>query len=481
MTKKNHTNKTVSKTKARILLVDDEANILEVMKIRLELLGYEVMATSDPLEALEIFSENPDIEILLTDQRMEKLTGRDLMAKCLDINPYVQTIIFTAYGTIEQAVEAMKAGAFSYVTKPVDHKELEIKLEQALEKRTLLKKVHDFEGLIDGKSEFSGIIGKSTNMKAIFKQILQVAPTDITVSVFGESGTGKELVARAIHLHSGRAKGPFVAVNCAAIPESLLEDELFGHVRGAFTSAVGSKNGVFASADGGTLFLDEVGEMAEAMQAKLLRVLETGEVKPLGSDRVRKVDVRLIVATKQDLKKMVAKGSFREDLFYRIHVVPIHMPPLRERKSDIPLLFAHFLKKAIKKTNKKINWIDEDILQAFKLYNWPGNVRELENMVDFLVAIAQEDLLGAELLSSTPLGEFSSKIPVKPLKDARFEFTRNYLENLLKMTKGNISLAAKHAGYYRADFYKLLERHGLDAESFRKRTRKISTSELSSL
>ncbi len=482
MTKENHPKKKIiSKIKARILLVDDEENILEVMKIRLELLGYDVLSTSDPQQALDIFSENPDIEILLTDQRMQSLTGQELMAKCLEINPYLQTIIFTAYGTIEQAVDAMKAGAFSYVTKPVDHKELEIKLEQALDKRSLLKKVHDFEGLIDGKSEFCGIIGKSSVMRSVFKQILQVAPTDITVSIFGESGTGKELVARAIHLHSLRAKAPFVAVNCAAIPESLLEDELFGHVRGAFTSAVGSKNGVFASADSGTLFLDEVGEMAESMQAKLLRVLETGEVKPLGSDRVRKVDVRLIVATKQDLKKMVAEGRFREDLFYRIHVVPIHMPPLRERKRDVPLLFGHFLKKAMKKTKKQINWIDEDILGAFKLYDWPGNVRELENMVDFLVAVSQEEMLSSGLLASTPLAEFTSKAPVRPLKEARFEFTRKYLEDLLKITRGNISLAAKHAGYYRADFYKLLERHGLKAESFRKKARKISAAELSAL
>ena len=482
MTKENSNKKIIRKSKARILLVDDEESILEVMKMRLELLGYEVISTLDPNEALDIFTENPDIEILLTDQRMDILSGQELMSKCLEINPFLQTIIFTAYGTIEQAVEAMKAGAFSYVTKPVDPDELEIKVEQALEKRALLKKVHDFEGLIDDKkSEFSGIIGKSSKMKSIFKQILQVAPTDITVSIFGESGTGKELVARAIHLHSTRSNGPFIAVNCAAIPESLLEDELFGHVRGAFTSAVNSKNGVFASADTGTLFLDEVGEMAESMQAKLLRVLETGEVKPLGSDKVRKVDVRLIVATKQDLKKMVAEGKFREDLFYRIHVVPIHMPPLRERKRDIPLLFGHFLQKAMQKTKKQISWIDEDLLEAFKLYDWPGNVRELENMVDFLVAISQEDILSAQLLSSTPLAEFSSKPPVKPLKEARYEFTRKYLEDLLKLTKGNISLAAKHAGYYRADFYKLLERHGLDAASFRKKARKIKPEELSAL
>ena len=471
----------VSRAKAKILLVDDEKNIVEVMKMRLELLGYQVIETTDPQEALKLFSSKQDIELLITDQRMEKLTGQELMKKCLEINPYLQTIIFTAYGTIDQAVEAIRAGAFSYVTKPVDHQELEIKIEQALEKRTLLRKVHDFEGLLEGQHEFAGLIGKSPRMKAVFKQILQVAPTDITVSILGESGTGKELAARAIHLHSDRSKGPFVAVNCAAIPETMLEDELFGHIRGAFTSAVTSKNGVFASADRGTLFLDEVGEMGEAMQAKLLRVIETGEVKPLGSDRIRKVEVRLIVATKRNLKEMVAKGTFREDLFYRIHVVPLILPPLRERREDIPILFSHFLTPALKKMNKEINWIDEDVVEALKRYNWPGNVRELENLVDFLVATSQCEVIDKDLLSSTPLADFSGRCEFLPLKDARFEFTKKYLDNLLRFTKGNISAAAKHAGYYRADLYKLIEKHGLNPAEFRKKGRKISTADLGRL
>ncbi len=471
----------VSRAKAKILLVDDDQNIIEVMKMRLELLGYQVIETTDPVDALKLFSTNSDIELLITDQRMEKLSGKELMEKCLEINPYLQTIIFTAYGTIDQAVEAIRAGAFSYVTKPVDHQELEIKIEQALEKRMLLRKVHDFEGLLEGQHDFAGIIGKSPKMRSVFKQILQVAPTDITVSIFGESGTGKELVARAIHLHSNRSKGPFVAVNCAAIPETMLEDELFGHVRGAFTSAVTSKNGVFASADRGTLFLDEVGEMAESMQAKLLRVIETGEVKPLGSDRIRKVDVRLIVATKRDLKEMVAKGTFREDLFYRIHVVPLIMPPLRERKEDIPILFSHFLAPALKKMNKQINWIDEDVIEALKRYHWPGNVRELENLVDFLVATSQGEVIDKDLLASTPLADFYSTCTIKPLKEARFVFTKKYLEDLLRFTRGNISAAAKYAGYYRADLYKLIEKHGLNPSEFRKKGRKISTADLKTL
>ncbi len=470
-----------SPSRARILLVDDEQNMVEVMKMRLELLGYQVTATTDPFEALEAFSEKQDIGLLLTDQRMERLTGRELMEKCLEINPYLQTIIFTAYGTIEQAVEAIRAGAFSYVTKPVDHQELAIKIEQALQKRMLLRKIHDFEGLMEGRHEFAGIIGKSSRMRAVFKQILQVAPTDITVSIFGESGTGKELVAQAIHLYSNRSKGPFVAVNCAAIPETMLEDELFGHVRGAFTSAVTSKNGVFASADGGTLFLDEVGEMAESMQVKLLRVIETGEVKPLGSDRIRKVDVRLVVATKLDLKDMVARGTFREDLFYRIHVFPLAVPALRERRGDIPILFGHFLDAALKKMKKQINWIDEDVLDALKRYDWPGNVRELENLVDFLAATCQGDVIDKELLASTSLADVSKSSTFIPLKDARFDFTKRYLEDLLRFTKGNISAAAKLAGYYRADLYKIIEKHGLKPAEFRTKGRKISTAELGKL
>lgn len=464
--------------RATILLVDDEKDITDVMKMRLELLGYKVIESNDPMEALELFKKSSDIDLLLTDQRMDNLSGQELMEKCLEHDPYLQTIIFTAYGTIDQAVDAIKAGAFSYVTKPVDHKELEVKIQQAIEKRNLLKKVHDFESMMEGANKFADLIGKSPKMKAIFRQILQIAPTDITISITGESGTGKELAARAIHLHSKRSQGPFVAINCAAVPESMLEDELFGHVKGAFTSAVGTKNGVFMSAHEGTLFLDEIGEMDESMQVKLLRVLETGEVKPLGSDTVRKVDVRLVVATNKDLKQLVDEGRFRQDLYYRVQVAPIAMPPLRERKEDIPLLLGHFLEKAARKMDKDIKWVEEDVIHAFCRYDWPGNVRELENIVNFLVAISQKEVITADLLASTQLAAMLDASKLPSLKDARFDFTKRYLEDIMRHTRGNVSMAAKHAGYYRADFYKLLQKHGLDPDTFRKKSRKISTREL---
>ncbi len=478
-TQNNHNNQHEKEgSKGTILLVDDEKDITDVMKMRLDLLGYRVVVCNDPEDALAKFREDETIDLLLTDQRMDKLTGRQLMEKCLEHDPYIQTIIFTAYGTIDQAVDAIKAGAFSYVTKPVDHKELEVKIQQALEKRNLLKKVHDFESMMEGGHQFAGIIGKSPKMKALFRQIVQMAPTDIAISITGESGTGKELAARAVHLHSKRNQGPFVAINCAAVPESMLEDELFGHVKGAFTSAVGTKSGVFQSADGGTLFLDEIGEMDESMQVKLLRVLETGEVKPLGSDTVRKVDIRLIVATNKDLRKLVDDGQFRQDLFYRVQVAPLELPPLRERKEDIPLLLGHFLNQATRKMDKTIRWVESDVVNAFCRYDWPGNVRELKNIVNYLVAICQRDIITSDLLESTQLASFLGISSLPSLKDARFQFTKEYLEQIMSFAKGNVSMAAKHAGYYRADFYKLLQKHHVDPDIYRNKQKRISTQEL---
>jgi two-component system response regulator GlrR len=455
-------------TRPRILLVDDEESILEVIKMRLEeLLGYAVTAVSDPKDALEVFNAQGDFDLLLSDQRMAGMTGQELMEECLKRDPTLQTIIFTAYGTIEKAVEAMKAGAFSYVTKPVEPEDLAIKIEKALEQRELLKRVARLERVLENQFQFADMIGSSAGMKAVFKQIVQVAPTDTTISIYGESGTGKELVARALHFHSRRAGGAFVAVNCAAIPETLLEDELFGHLRGAYTNAINSKAGFFVQADKGTLFLDEVGEMSEAMQAKLLRVIETGEVKPLGSDRVRQVDVRLIVATKRDLRGMVDQGRFREDLYYRIHVVPMHLPPLKDRPEDIMLLVQHFFQQFGKEMEKDIRRIEGEVIDRFLAYDWPGNVRELENLVEYLVAMATGDTIVAEMLDTTPLAGCGMEAKLRPLKEAKDQFIKKYLEDLFRLTKGNISLAARRAGYYRADFYKLFQKYDLDPKKYR--------------
>ncbi len=458
--------------KSRILVVDDAVDILEVIKMRLELLGYHVDAVSDPLLALKKFHDGERYDLLLTDQKMDGLTGTELMEKCLEIDSTLQTIIFTAFGTIEQAVEAVKKGAYSYVSKPIDHNDLSVKIAQAIEKRSLLNRMYHLENVIGNQFRFVDMIGNSPAMKKVFSKIAQVAATESTISIYGESGTGKELAARAIHLHSSRADGPFVAINCAAIPETLLEDELFGHIKGSFTGASGSKDGMFRTADKGTLFLDEVGEMSEAMQAKLLRVIETGEIKPIGSDRIIKVDVRLIVATKRNLKELVEQEKFREDLFYRIHVIPVHLPPLRDRREDIIPLLQHFLKKYSAVTGQKIVRVEQRVVDRMMSYQWPGNVRELENMVEYLVAMCKSDVITEDLLpdpeiepSAAPMLEDSSIL--RPLREVRDEFVKDYLLKLFKHTRGNVSQAAQIAGYYRADFYKLFQKYDIDPKVFK--------------
>jgi len=453
----------------RILLVDDDPNILDVIRMRLELGGYEVVTSSDPRDAFEIFRRHMDFPVLLTDQMMDGMRGVELMERCRDLDSTVQTIIFTAFGTIGDAVDAIKAGAYAYVTKPVDEQDLLVKIENAIEKRNLLVKVARLERLVEKSLYFEEMIAASPSMKAVVKQILQVAPTDATITVLGESGTGKELVARAVHRHSLRSKGPFIAVNCAALPENLIESEFFGYVKGAFTGAVSSKDGVFAMAHKGTLFLDEIGEMSEAMQAKLLRVIETREVKPLGAMRERAVDVRLIVATNRDLRSMVAEKRFREDLFYRIHVVPIYLPPLRDRREDLAQLVYHFFSHFAEVMGKKVLSIEQKVIDAFYSYEWPGNVRELKNIVEYMATMAVSSTITGDLLENTPLARLMPMTEHLSLKEAKGIFVKKYLQDLFSRVKGNVSLAARLAGYSRPEFYKLMEKHGIDPERYRKR------------
>jgi two-component system response regulator GlrR len=468
-------------SRPRILLVDDEEDILVTTKMRLKLFGYEdVITASDPIDALKIFKDQYGrIDLLLSDQKMSDMSGKELMEECLKIDPDLQTIIFTAYGTIEKAVEAVKAGAFSYVEKPINHEDLALKIEKAIEKRELLKKVADLERIVEDQFRFADMIGNSPGIKAVFRQIVQVAPINSTITIYGESGTGKELVANAIHFHSPRSKGPFVPVNCAAIPETLLEDEFFGHVRGAYTSAVTNKVGLFRQAHQGTLFLDEIGEMSEAMQAKLLRVIETGEIKPLGNDHVHKVDVRLIVATQRDLSKMVEENRFREDLYYRIHVVPINIPPLRQRREDILLLMQHFFKKYGTEMGKDIKRIEGDVIDGFLTYTWPGNIRELKNVVEYLVAVSTGNTITSAMFANTALANYCLFQKKVPLREAKDQFIKKYLENLFSITKGNVSKAANYAGYYRADFYKLFQKYGLDPKNYRGAKKVIKTEDIS--
>lgn len=328
----------------KILVIDDDINILEVIRIRLKAWGYSVSIASDSHEARTALSAT-SFNLAIIDLRLSEEDGIELMGEALRRYPNMPVIILTAHGSIESAVGAMKKGAYSYITKPFNHEDLSLHIKDALEKQILFREIEHLRSQLDEQHNFNHITGNSQKMQKVMKQISLIAKADCTVSIYGESGTGKELIARAIHHNSNRSKGPFVATNCGAIPDGLLENELFGHIRGAYTDAHESKEGLFAQADGGTIFLDEIGNTSPALQMKLLRVLQEREFKPVGSAKCTRVNVRVIVASNVDLQKAVRNGTFREDLFYRIHVVPVSLPPLRERKDDIPLLTTYFMRK----------------------------------------------------------------------------------------------------------------------------------------
>jgi len=381
------------------------------------------------------------------------------------INPEMPIIILTAYGTIGSAVEAMKRGTYNYLTKPFDYHKLLLQIKNGLEKSRFSKEIKRLKNVVKERYGFENIIGKSEKMKRVLEQVTKAAESDSSVYIEGESGTGKELIAKTLHMASPRKDGPFVVINCAAIPETLLESELFVYKRGAFTGAVYSKKGLFAQAHKGTFFLDEISEMPLSMQVKLLRVLERKEFYPLGGNKVIKVDARIVAASNKSLEEEIKRGRFREDLFYRIHVIPIKLPPLRERKEDIPLLAKHFLNKFTKKIKKEIKGFSPLALQKLMLYHWPGNVRELENVIECAVAMVTEDIITEDLILQT---QKLDKNNLRPLKKAKDDFEKNYLIQVMELTQGNVSQAAKIAGKYRADLYELLEKYGLNPTDFRK-------------
>jgi two-component system response regulator GlrR len=385
------------------------------------------------------------------------------MAELHLIHPDLPVIILTAHGSIESAVDAMKRGAFTYLTKPFDSRELIIQIERAREQRKLTGEIKRLRELVEEKYDFANIVAKSDAMQKILEQVTRIAVTDSNVAIYGPSGTGKELIARAIHVASPRNEFPFQTINCAAIPETLLESELFGHEKGAFTGAEKKSVGLFARADRGTIFLDEIGDMPLAMQAKLLRVLQERVVFPLGGEEPQPIDVRVIIATNKDLKKEVEKGSFREDLFYRIHVIPIELPPLKERKEDIPPLVEHFIGKYSEEMSRKVKNITPAAMQKLMMHTWPGNVRELENTIEFAVAMSSSDTITDDLILRTD----SDGGPPPTLKEARNIFEKKYLVDLLKITGGNVSKAAELAGKYRADLYNLLKKHDISPADFK--------------
>jgi len=448
----------------KILVVDDERNLVAVIQMGLEAAGYDVVTAYDEKEALRKAREQP-IDLSIVDLQLVQKDGISLMEDLHLIMPEMPVIILTGYGSIESAVEAMKRGAYSYITKPYESRELLFQIQKALENRRLFSEIERLKGLLETKYGFSNIVARSDKMRKVLEGISRIANTDSTVLILGESGTGKDLIAKAIHLASERKDKPFVAINCAALPEALLESNLFGHEKGAFSGAIKDAKGLFLQAHGGTIFLDEIGDMPLSIQAKILRVIQEKQFRPIGSEKLIEVNVRIIVATNKNLEEQVKQGLFREDLYYRIHVIPVYLPALRERKEDIPPLVDHFLEKSRLQMKKEIKGLTPQAMQKLMLYDWPGNVRELENVIEYAAAMTDKEYITEDLILQTK--GVVSQGPVKPLKEAKDAFEKSYLIYLMETCKGNVTEAAQHAGKYRADFYDLLKKHSLNPHDFK--------------
>jgi len=449
----------------KILVVDDDNNILRVIKLRLEAEGYQVTTAGKAKVALELVNDEV-FDFALVDLKLNGTNGIQLMENLHQLYPEMPVIILTAFGTIESAVEAMRKGAYSYLTKPFNDDELLIQTKNVLEKTKLTKELKSLKKVVKNRFGFDDIIGRSQKMEEVLEQVTKAADSDSTIIIEGESGTGKELIAQTLHLASPRADKPFIAINCAAIPETLFESEMFGYEKGAFTGAVQNKEGLLFQAQGGTFFLDEISEMPLSMQVKLLRVMQEKEFFPVGGRKTIKMDIRFIATTNKNLKEEVKNGNFREDLFYRIHVIDIHLPPLRERQGDVPVLSHYFLDKLSKEMNKEITGFSAPALQKLMLHSWPGNVRELQNTVESAVAMATENIISEDLILPALKAEVNN---LKPLKDAKENFEKNYLLQLIELTEGNMAQAARLAGKYRADLYDLLKKYDLKPSNFRKK------------
>ena len=443
-------------SKGKILLVDDDPGLLRLLSIRLRAEDYDVEAVDSAENALAVLGRfRPDL--VITDLRMDKMDGIGLLKEVQTRMPGLRVLIVTAHGTIPDAVTATQGGAFGFLTKPIDKDELIETVERAME----------MSGASDVEEDWAAdIITRNQKLKEILAQAKMVAATDARVLINGESGTGKELLAKAIHRASARADKPFVAINCSAMAENLLESELFGHEKGAFTGATRAHKGLFQAAEGGTLLLDEIGDMPMRLQVKLLRVLQENQVRPVGSTEAIKVDVRVISATHRDLQDMMREGNFREDLFYRLNVVNVVLPTLDERREDIPLLVSHFLQQIAREADQERKVYAPEAVELLVEAEWPGNVRQLYNIVRQNVALSRSPVISGELVQSS-LGEHGGKLP--SFSEARDEFTRNYLSQILQITSGNVSQAARLAKRNRTDFYKLLARHDLNPDAFKVR------------
>jgi two-component system response regulator HydG len=440
-----------------LLIVDDEPGVLESVSKIFEREGLAVLRASGGREALELLRSEP-VQVVLTDLTMPGMSGMELMRTARTVAPHAEVILMTAYATVDGAVEAMKEGAYDFVTKPLKRAQLVRAVQKALEKQTLLRENRALRARLEEREQTTrSIVGQSLPWRRTLDTVTQAAPSSATVLLLGESGTGKELLAREIHERSSRSRGPFVAVNCAAIPESILEAELFGYERGAFTGAVQRRDGRFALADGGTLFLDEVGEIPPPIQVKLLRVMEVGEIERLGG-RSARVDIRLVAATNRDLPQAVREGRFREDLYYRLNVIAVRVPPLRERREDIPLLASHFVRVCAQKNQRPVAGLTREALAVLQGHDWPGNVRELENAIERAVVLGKGELVDVTDLPAevrgVPRGDGTMAFPLgTPLEDIE----REVIRETLRHCGGDKRLAAQLLGIATRTIYRRLE------------------------
>jgi len=441
------------KKSARLLLVDDDPSLLKLLGMRLSSEGFSVTTAESGPDALRVLNRDT-LDLVISDLRMDEMDGMALFAEIQKLQPGMPVIILTAHGSIPDAVAATQQGVFSFLTKPVDRDALYKAIDDALEHRAPTS----------DEAWRESIVTRSPLMLRLLEQARMVAQSDVSVLINGQSGTGKEVLAQAIHAASPRVGKAFIAINCGALPEQLLESELFGHAKGAFTGAVSSREGLFQAAEGGTLFLDEIGDMPQALQVKLLRVLQERKVRPLGSNRDLDIDVRIISATHRDLPKAMEKKEFREDLFYRLNVVNLKIPALHERAEDIPLLANHLLKQSAERHKPFVRSFSTDAMRRLIAAAWPGNVRQLVNVIEQCVALTSAPVIGEALVEQALAGE-NTALPT--FAEARNQFELNYLRKLLQMTKGNVTNAARLAGRNRTEFYKLLSRHELDAADFK--------------
>lgn len=454
----------------KILIVDDDPRMRKSLANLLQREGYAIVEAPGGEEAADYLGRDV-FDLVIADLKMEPVSGLDLLRLVKEMSLDVEVIVITAFGTIETAVEAMRLGAFDFITKPFQVQEILLRVRNALEKHQLKEEVNQLRAEVKSIFGFEGIVGMSEGMRQVLTLLPRVAQTDSTVLVTGESGTGKELIARAIHAASRRPQGPFVPVSCAALPENLLESELFGHIKGAFTGALAARRGLFEEANRGSLFLDEIGEAPLSIQVKLLRVLEERNIRRLGDNRSIPVDVRIVAATNRDLQAAVREKLFREDLFYRLNVVPIAVPPLRERRDDIPLLVTHFIEKSARKVNKPVSRLSPQAMSLLMAYRWPGNVRELENVIQRIIVVAKGDTLDVQDLPPEILGKEEPRASALDLKDIMRESAglaeKKLILDALTKSGGNVTQAAQALGISRVTLQKKMKLYNLRDPSSR--------------